>query len=938
MNPRSFQLPASIAALCVILAQSLVAAPVLIDWSRGAIVASPAGDGKYWNSLGNAAIGSDLAATALVDSSNAATGWSVAVDTTDAAGTGSDSGFGGTGVNGLAGADPFDEPNAVIDGIFAQHSAAPVTIAFTGLAPTTPYAFSAIGGRTAGGINGTISVLTGTGSGGTLLNSGAVFNFSATSTSSGNLVLAFAAVSGGSGGQNATFNALSITGPSGPPVTSAAISLNFGIALDDANRVDADEFSVLALSGAAAVGGAGWNNALLRASGPGAPTDFTTATQGGGHIDLIESSGSDAGVDLTSSGGFFANFANVSSPNEALTGDAGLFQSCLLLGSTESVQLTGLSAWAGNGYYARAFFDVGPITRTYGIRMDDSGSPQTFWTADSAGADADPDNDGVIGWKIASATTEGSAGADANYAVFGPFTGDTLTISGAGSQGRAALSGLQIVANPEPAATIVSFTATPSTFAAGQTVTLSWEVANAGSVSINQGVGTVPAMGQFALTPAAATTWTLTATRGGTRITAQATAILSKGPIDVYLLGGQSNMQGMARVSKLPPELKTIPEILFYATGEGVPAAISGKLVGLQPGNGSNFGPEIGIGERFRDLCPGHPIALIKHAIGGSSLEIDWRPGANAADTANFGPYYSQFVNTVNNGLAALEAQGWTPLIHAMCWQQGEQDAKDGLNAPESTTSAEDYGANLGHFTNRVREQFAGHASAAGIRFVVGQVLPYAPPGGDVVARFPGRDLVRQAILDADEHSGAPLSIPDTEAIPTNATDFPSHAQEIDGYRDADEVHQNATAQLALGRAMAYAMLRLKPVSYPAWSAAHQLTGGPDGDDDSDGLTNRAEYVFGGDPANPSSSPRPTITRIATGAEITRIYTVTRNLEASDFVPRTQFSTDLTRWTADAPQLISSIKQADGTAVLTWRSPLPASSPAGFFRTILVAP
>lgn len=218
-------------------------------------------------------------------------------------------------------------------------------------------------------------------------------------------------------------------------------------------------------------------------------------------------------------------------------------------------------------------------------------------------------------------------------------------------------------------------------------------------------------------------------------------------------------MQGQARTSKLPTSLQSIPEILFYATGTGVPAGISAKLVGLQPGNGSNFGPEIGIGERLRDLCPGNPIALLKHAIGGSSLEIDWHPGANAADTANWGPHFSQFVATVSNGLAALEMDGWTPVIQGMAWQQGEQDAKDGLNAPESTTSADDYGVNLAHFIRRVREQFAAKTSPDGIRFVAGQVLPYAPPGGDVVARFPGRDLVRQAILDVDENSGAALSV-----------------------------------------------------------------------------------------------------------------------------------------------------------------------------------
>jgi hypothetical protein len=306
---------------------------------------------------------------------------------------------------------------------------------------------------------------------------------------------------------------------------------------------------------------------------------------------------------------------------------------------------------------------------------------------------------------------------------------------------------------------------------------------------------------------------TLGAIRGGTTLTADVTATPAPAEIDVYLLGGQSNMQGTALTAALTPAQRAVPGILLYTAGSGVNGAIANQLVPLQPANGNTFGLEIGIGERLRSLRPGRPMAFIKYAVSGTSLEIGWKPGANNADTANQGPDFKAFVTTVNNGLAALEAAGWTPVIRGMCWQQGEQDAKDGLDVAESDTSADDYGANLAAFVGRVRQQFAGHAGPSGIRFVPGQVLPYAPPGGDVDTRFPGRALVRQAILNADEDSGSPLSIANTEAVPTNEVDHPSHEQEIDGYRDDDEVHQNATALLAIGRSMAYALLDLGPQS-----------------------------------------------------------------------------------------------------------------------------
>jgi len=718
--------------------------------------------------------------------------------------------------------------------------------------------------------------------------------------------------------------------------TPDSLNINFGLTLDDANRVDADESSVVGLADAKTIDGNGWNNVLLN-SGFGVPTVFTTATQSGNHIDLVDATGTDAGIDLTSSGAFYSNFGNVSSPNQASTGDAGLLQSYLLLSDLESVTLSGLSTWAPNGYKVRALFDIGPTTRTYGISMHDGGAPQVFWTADTAATDADPDNDGIMTWLETTATTEGAAVADANHALFGPFTGDTLTVSGAGSAGRAALSGLQIIPNTEPLATIVSFTATPDSFTAGQTVTLAWEVADADSVSINQSIGTVAATGTLELTPSATTTWTLTATRGATQVTARASAKLGLGKIDVYLLGGQSNMQGTASSSKLPAELVSIPEIRLYAAGTGVPGSFANQWVTLRPANGATFGPEIGIGEKMRDLCPGQPIALLKHAASGHSLEINFKPGANASDTGNWGGSFTAMVNTYNSGLAALEAEGWDPVIKGMCWQQGEQDAKDGLNAAESNTSADDYGANLSHFVARIREQFAEHASPDGIRFVPGQVLPYAPPRGDVVTRFPGRDLVRQAVLDADEDSGAPLSIPNTRAVPTNSTDHPVHAQTGSG----DEVHLNDVAQLALGRSMAYGMLDLDPQSYIDWSSPFGLVGGPDDDDDHDGLSNRMEYLFGGHPKDSGDTPSPRLGTDKQGESSVTTYSLIRNLEATDAVPVVSFSADLVDWVSNVPTFISSVKQEGGTARLTFRGPWLLDDPAhprGFFRTALANP
>lgn len=69
---------------------------------------------------------------------------------------------------------------------------------------------------------------------------------------------------------------------------------------------------------------------------------------------------------------------------------------------------------------------------------------------------------------------------------------------------------------PKPqAARINSFTVEPQTIQRGQPATLSWSVANATDISIDQGIGTVAANGTRQVFPANTTTYSLTARSAG---------------------------------------------------------------------------------------------------------------------------------------------------------------------------------------------------------------------------------------------------------------------------------------------------------------------------------------------------------------------------------------------------------------------------------------
>lgn len=85
----------------------------------------------------------------------------------------------------------------------------------------------------------------------------------------------------------------------------------------------------------------------------------------------------------------------------------------------------------------------------------------------------------------------------------------------------------------------VNLTASPSTIAAGQSATLTWTSNNATSVSIDQGIGPQGPSGSLTVSPAATTTYTITAVNGSATATAQATV---NAPLSVTLTANPANI------------------------------------------------------------------------------------------------------------------------------------------------------------------------------------------------------------------------------------------------------------------------------------------------------------------------------------------------------------------------------------------------------------
>jgi hypothetical protein len=297
-----------------------------------------------------------------------------------------------------------------------------------------------------------------------------------------------------------------------------------------------------------------------------------------------------------------------------------------------------------------------------------------------------------------------------------------------------------------------------------------------------------------------------------------ATATASAAPVEVYLIGGQSNATGQGYTKNLPPGFKINTDVRLYHSGaphlRGVEPADTWHALAPASESPDRFGVELTLGNRLAELRPGKKIAIIKHAHSGTNLHTQWNPGADANDRAHWGPQFVTFVETVEAALKALRDRGDEPVIMGMVWHQGESDSGGGrgaragadakagapaANAPATpppapnTTNAENYGKNLTHFIARVREQF----HAPDMPFVYAMITRPAAAG-------PGRDIVRQTLRDLDQNSGSPRAVRGAFVVQTD--DLPRRKDDPGTPYPNDDEHVGTPGMLTEGTRMAEAL------------------------------------------------------------------------------------------------------------------------------------
>jgi hypothetical protein len=144
----------------------------------------------------------------------------------------------------------------------------------------------------------------------------------------------------------------------------------------------------------------------------------------------------------------------------------------------------------------------------------------------------------------------------------------TLTANGVGGSMTK-----QVTLTVTPSKPQITFTAFPRSIGEGEHATLSWSVLNAGSVSIDHGIGDRPVSGSASVSPAVTTTYRLTATGPGGTSTSQVTITVLPAPVISFSASPSTVTRGNAST-------------LVWAVADATSVVIDNG-VGAQPPNGA---------------------------------------------------------------------------------------------------------------------------------------------------------------------------------------------------------------------------------------------------------------------------------------------------------------------------------------------------------------
>ena len=406
------------------------------------------------------------------------------------------------------------------------------------------------------------------------------------------------------------------------------------------------------------------------------------------------------------------------------------------------------------------------------------------------------------------------------------------------NHGAASFSGINELAFETHGASappvIVSFTASTNLLTAGTVATLNWAVGAVTNLTLDNGLGSVllqttNGIGSIQVSPGyGSTSYTLTA-NGVESSSVSLVRLPDREKVHIYLLIGQSNMQGAG--TEFDPVLDApLTRVLQFGSRDGMESVWTQArhpLTSLTPG-----GNVIGMGLEFArtmlasNADPDVVICLINHALGSTPIQW-WSPGAI---TTGLGARNYQLYNEATQRVQSATAHG---VIKGVLWHQGEYNCN--TNNANPSAEPELYAQRLRTLVDNLRNDLG----VPGLPFVCGKLVPQWTNGVGAVFFPPTlhrRDIVEAVLEDLRNQRS------NTECVSNSA---------LKG-REDQVIHFDASSQRKLGGRYAQEMLDLYADPYrlymggfysPAQLANPALVNLL-GDNDQDGEPNYMEYAF----------------------------------------------------------------------------------------------
>jgi hypothetical protein len=190
---------------------------------------------------------------------------------------------------------------------------------------------------------------------------------------------------------------------------------------------------------------------------------------------------------------------------------------------------------------------------------------------------------------------------------------------------------------------------------------------------------------------------------------------------DIFVFAGQSNIQVNSTTTRenAPSYVVKDPGVQIWDVDTGRFATYEVGINSMQPvksmqngGVPGNWGPESEFSYLMRKSYPEKSIYIIKYGIGATQLAKEPR-GPDWSPSSGRGEFFGQVESAIVRAKAILSAQRKTPVVRAIIWMQGEQDAS--LGAPISTA----YQANLKEWASAARQRWGNPES----RLIIGKIF-----------------------------------------------------------------------------------------------------------------------------------------------------------------------------------------------------------------------